>query len=150
MPFACIPSCPLASGVAPFFVTECRELVRTGVNGLSALRFCGITERGGVLTCSCCGCGASVAEMMSSFAVTSRSGWNSWYGRSSRGFKAWLDRGMFPGRKWPDSSRAKEPGLLLCRPGRLAELRGAIENGLALLELWRTWLCRIALLIAKS
>ena len=143
-PFDCCPCCPLGSGVVPFFPTECRELVRTGVSGRSALRFCGMRERGGALsTLSCC-CEDSAAGMTSNFAATSRSGWNSWYGRSSRGLSEWLDRGTLPDRKWPDSSRANEPGLLLCRPDRLPGFRGAMADAERELECRRPWLYRSA------
>jgi hypothetical protein len=125
IPFACTTSCPFASGVDPRALpNECRELERTGVRGLSAFRFCGNTDGGrdggpGTEEKS------SEEAMTRSVAETSRSGWNSWYGRSSRGLM--LDRGAAP-RKWPVSSRAKDPGRRLLRPGRRLVWRGAMAK----------------------
>lgn len=111
----------------PFLPLECRELDRRGVNGRSAFRFCGTMEGVGEAIDICGGVGP-VEETKRRCWVTSRSGWNSWYGRSSRGLREFIDRGTCPECKFPASSRASEPVRLLRLPDLLPGARGAITR----------------------
>ena len=124
IPFGCGGDWQFVSVFEPLLCIEFRELDRTGVAVREdALRFCGTTENGDVLSIVIRADGKfSVEAITSNLASTLRSGWKSVYGLSSRGLM--LDLGNPMGRP-SASSRRKDPvrrRLPLGRP------RGAIPQ----------------------